>query len=578
MKLSPWLAFPILCKLLVLATLATPLPRPDHIVIVMEENHGYSQIIGSPSAPYINSLASSGALFTQSFAVEHPSQPNYLDIFSGTNQGVTDDSCPHTFSAANLGAQLLQAGFTFIGYAEDLPAAGSTACTSGAFARKHTPWVDWIGASANAIPSASDQPFTAFPTDFTQLPKVSMLAPNLNDDMHDGTIAAGDSWLQTHLDAYAQWAMTHNSLLIVTFDENDGSSGNQIATIFHGGVIKSGQYSEHINHYNILRTIEDMYGLPHAGNAANVNAITDCWSIKFETENLAVAATSGDTHRIIDDPQFSGGEGTILDANAVGDFVSYNVPGVAAGTYDVRIGIKKFNPRGIFQLEVSRLDGTGGTSFVGPAVDEYSATTLFTEVDLGSWTPGSTSDKAFKFAVTGKNAASSGYSIAFDYIKLTPRITVPNSGFEAPVTSTFVYNPAGGSWTFNKLNPGGSGISANHSAFTSANPVAPEGLQVGFLQDAGAITQALAGFTPGLIYTVTFSAAQRNDGQTGQTWNVTLDGAVIKSFAPAKTATSYVDYTAIFTASAASHTLGFVGTNLNGGDNTIFLDNIRVGN
>src|SRR5438445_12766885 len=80
------------------------LPTPSHVVIVIEENHSFADIIGSPSAPYINSLAQQGALMTQSFAVEHPSQPNYLDLFSGSNQGVTDNSVPHTFSTTeNLG-------------------------------------------------------------------------------------------------------------------------------------------------------------------------------------------------------------------------------------------------------------------------------------------------------------------------------------------------------------------------------------------------------------------------------------------------------------------------------------------
>ena len=71
---------------------ANGVPQPDHVVIVIEENHSYSEIIGSPNAPYINSLAAQGAVFTQSYAVTHPSQPNYLDLFSGFNQGVTDDS------------------------------------------------------------------------------------------------------------------------------------------------------------------------------------------------------------------------------------------------------------------------------------------------------------------------------------------------------------------------------------------------------------------------------------------------------------------------------------------------------
>src|SRR5689334_19461823 len=76
---------------------ATPLPRPDHVVIVIEENHGYDQIIGASAAPYINRLARQGALFTAAHGITHPSQPNYLALFSGSTQGVHDDSCPHTF-------------------------------------------------------------------------------------------------------------------------------------------------------------------------------------------------------------------------------------------------------------------------------------------------------------------------------------------------------------------------------------------------------------------------------------------------------------------------------------------------
>src|SRR5205807_382518 len=94
----------------------TTLPLPSHIVVVVEENHGYSEIIGSSQAPYINTLAGEGALFTNSHAITHPSEPNYLAFFSGSIQGVTDDSCPHTFSAANLGSELIAAKKTFIGY------------------------------------------------------------------------------------------------------------------------------------------------------------------------------------------------------------------------------------------------------------------------------------------------------------------------------------------------------------------------------------------------------------------------------------------------------------------------------
>jgi phosphatidylinositol-3-phosphatase len=248
------------------------IPIPAHVVVVIEENHGYSQIIGSPHAPYINTLVSEGALFTNSSALAHPSQPNYLDLFSGSNQGVTDDSCPHTFSVASLESELNGASKTFAGYSEGLPAVGSTVCTSGVYARKHVPWTDF-----SKDLTSDNQPFTSFPTDFSKLPTVAWVIPNLNDDMHNGTIQQGDSWLQTHLLAYVNWAMTNNSLLIVTFDEDQGTTANHIATIFVGPMVKPGKYSEKINHYNVLRTIEDMYGLGHLGSSASATPITDVW-------------------------------------------------------------------------------------------------------------------------------------------------------------------------------------------------------------------------------------------------------------------------------------------------------------
>ncbi len=253
---------------------AATLPRPAHVVVVIEENHSYSEIIGSSNAPYINSLASQGALFSHSFAVTHPSEPNYLAIFSGSTQGITDDSCPHTFTGGNLASELIAAGFSFTGYSEGLPSVGYTGCTSGSYARKHNPWVNFTN-----VPSSDNQPFINFPTisNYSSLPTLSFVVPNLNDDMHNGTIQQGDTWLKNHLDSYAQWAKTNNSLLIVTWDEDDSSMSNQIPTIFVGQSVKSGTYSETINHYNVLRTLEDMYGLTPLNNSANVSAISDCW-------------------------------------------------------------------------------------------------------------------------------------------------------------------------------------------------------------------------------------------------------------------------------------------------------------
>ena len=248
---------------------AATLPRPAHVVVVMEENKSYSSIIGNSSAPYINAMASHGALFTHSAAVAHPSEPNYLAIFSGSTKGITDDSCPHTFAGANLASEARAAHLTFAGYSASMPATGYKGCTSGEYARKHNPWSDFTN-----VPAADNRTFASFPHDYARLPAISFVIPNLTRDMHDGTISQGDTWLKINLNGYAHWAASHNSLLVVTWDEDDGSAGNQIATVITGAHVKPGRYPQSINHYNVLRTIEDMYGLPHAGASAKAAPLT----------------------------------------------------------------------------------------------------------------------------------------------------------------------------------------------------------------------------------------------------------------------------------------------------------------
>lgn len=257
------------------ALAAAAVPQAAHVVIVVEENRSQGNIIGSKSAPFINALAANGANMVQSFAETHPSEPNYLALFAGSTMGVTKDSCPVNGGAApNLASELLAAGHTFVGFAEGLPAAGSTVCSAGKYARKHVPW-----ANFSNVPPADSLPFSAFPTgNYASLPTVSFVIPNNDDDMHDGSIAQGDAWLNRELSGYANWAVANDSLLIVTWDEDDGSPRNQIPTLFYGGHVKPGTYSEQISHYNVLSTLEQMYGLPKTGYAVNAPPITDIWS------------------------------------------------------------------------------------------------------------------------------------------------------------------------------------------------------------------------------------------------------------------------------------------------------------
>ena len=138
---------------------------------------------------------------------------------------------------------------------------------------------------------------------------------------------------------------------------------------------------------------------------------------QYQAEGLTLMRSSGDTYRVITDSRFSGGAGTTLDATAVGDYVTLLVPGVTARTYDVRVGVKKFNTRGIMQLAIGPAGSTTPTNLGAPQ-DLYNSGEVFTEIDYGNWTPGTSSDKWFWFTVTGKNASSSGYTMAWDYIRL----------------------------------------------------------------------------------------------------------------------------------------------------------------
>ena len=252
---------------------ATAVPRPAHTVVVVLENKDRTSVIGSPDAPYLNDLARRGANMSQSYGVTHPSQPNYVALFSGGQQGVTTNTCRDLGDRPNLGSQLEAAGHSFYGFADSMPRAGYTGCVSGRYQRKHNPWVDF----SNLRPGVN-QPFTAFPTDYTTLPTVSFVTPDMCHDMHDCSVAAGDAWLKQNLDAYARWAMTHNSLLVVTFDENAGGSVNKIATLLVGQMVRPGLYGESMSHYTLLRTLEDAYGLAPLGQAATVGPLRSIWT------------------------------------------------------------------------------------------------------------------------------------------------------------------------------------------------------------------------------------------------------------------------------------------------------------
>jgi acid phosphatase len=284
------------------------IPVFSHVVIVTMENHGFGQIIGpGVPAPFINNtLVPGGAVFTGFHAPGHPSFPNYFVLVSGLTWGsaqfqVGGDKTPPTgwpFSGANIGSLLLAKSKTFLNYVENLP-ANHQAGDSAPYYAHHNP----IPFFSN-VPNNLTVDFTTFPTTtagFAALPTVSLIIPNGNNDMHDGTVTQGDTWLNAHFSAYAAWAKLNNSLLIVWWDEDYGSADNP-PEIFYGANVKAGRYPETpLSHVNFLRTLCDMYGLVAPGGAATATPVIDVWTtgpppppqaLTIDTTSI-LAATAG---------------------------------------------------------------------------------------------------------------------------------------------------------------------------------------------------------------------------------------------------------------------------------------------
>ena len=305
--------------------------RPDHVVIVVLENATGMSILGNRrEMPYLNGLATAGAVMTNAYFAQipytgdspaglpaRPSQPNYLFLISGNNQGVLPEwrggihnglvpVAWRPFTTPNLGAALITAGLRFLSFSESLPyphydGEGDVNPRADLYRRKHNPIVNWlnltrarvpvdkarfilpVGANlgfANTLDAVDGKRYRGFamneagaPLGYDQLPTVALVIPNEQHDAHSAGNAVCDAWLRQHIGPYAVWARAHNSLLVVTYDE-DGSTNSthgdayqtgidRIATIFYGPAehVRRGAYEEKIDHLNVLATVLDRYGL-----------------------------------------------------------------------------------------------------------------------------------------------------------------------------------------------------------------------------------------------------------------------------------------------------------------------------
>jgi len=268
-------------------------PRLKHVWLIVLENKTYDQIVGVKAAAYLNELIGTSGLATKYQAVGHPSQPNYLALFSGSAQGISDDK-PHDLTASTIADQLEAAGKTWRVYAENVPSGCDQSATagggpdgSGTYARKHEPAISFTSISSNPARCANIVPFKGFDPAAANF---ELIVPNLCNDMHDCSVAVGDAWLREFLPTITGSSAYHDhGVVIVTFDEGaDGTNPpNRIATIISSPLVAAGTRSSVPHtHYSLLRTIQDGFGLDCLAESCSANSLGEFFS-------GAVASPSG---------------------------------------------------------------------------------------------------------------------------------------------------------------------------------------------------------------------------------------------------------------------------------------------
>ena len=243
-------------------------PVYDHIVEILMENTPYSGIIGNSAAPYTNGLAAQGAIAGNYFATDHPSLPNYAELTSGQSFPNAGSDCDPSSScqsnAVNIIDRITAGGRTWKAYQESM---GSTCnkSSSGQYAGKHNPFIYYTDIPAASC-QANDVDYSHLAADLSSTattPAYAFITPNLCNDMHDCSTQTGDTWLSQNVPAIlGSPAFTQqHSLLVIVWDEDDGSQGNQVALVAVGYGVKSGFTSQtSYTHYSLLKTIETSWG------------------------------------------------------------------------------------------------------------------------------------------------------------------------------------------------------------------------------------------------------------------------------------------------------------------------------
>ena len=276
---------PILIAAVLAPLIAAPLETAKadtstvpHVMVIVEENRSESSVIGASDAPYINALAAQHGLATDSYGVSHPSLPNYLELISGSTQGVSDDGTGYSFNAPTLAGQLQASGIGWRAYMEGMPSACYDGAGIDGYAKKHDPFMYFTEVTHNAALCGNVVPLAGLGSDLSSgaAPPFLWVTPDLCHDGHDCSNATMDAWLASMLpQVLASPWYAQDGIVVITWDEGytgpgccNGAHGGHIATIVVSSrLAHPATQSSAVDHAGLLRTLELLYSLPFLGAA-----------------------------------------------------------------------------------------------------------------------------------------------------------------------------------------------------------------------------------------------------------------------------------------------------------------------
>lgn len=254
-------------------------PDFEHVVVVVFENKETGNVLGSRDAPTFNLYARVYARVTQYFGVTHPSLPNYLALLAGSTFGHTTDCVDCPVDARSLADTIDSSGRTWKAYAEGLPSPGFLGGFSGRYAKKHDPFAYFTPIIRDPARRARIVPLQELTADVAagQLPDLAFVVPDLCNSMHDCPVRTGDLWLRRVVGPLLKLRRT---AIFITFDEGLSSArgGGHVPTLVVGTAVRrKSTFRAVTNHYGLLRTVEQAWGLPLLGQSRRARSITGIW-------------------------------------------------------------------------------------------------------------------------------------------------------------------------------------------------------------------------------------------------------------------------------------------------------------